>query len=371
VTVPSLVYITIPIAPLVARDYSIAPPQAWIGSLPSLVYAAFFLLFGPLSDRIGRRQLLVTGVAALAVITALTGLANSLVPLVIFRVLQAIAGATYPPVAWAFLALVLPPGFRNTGFAIVITGYFSAGIAGQIFGGAVGQAAGWRWVFWSLAVVYGLIALMLGRWLPVDPPPSGQPLTSAYRRMPGLLRRPELLAIYGAGLTLLLSFVAMYSALTDDMAGRPRAVLDVRLVGLVGILLAPLLSRLTRRLPLHAVAAGALTVAAAGLALEGGAASTGSLPAIAVAALLYAIAIASAAPPLISLLLQQAEVAIRGAASAIFTFCLFAGAGLGPLLALGLQRPGMEAICLVSALLLLGGAGAVSITRANQRTSPG
>lgn len=365
-----MVYIAIPIAPLVARDYSVSTPQPWIGSLPSIVYAAFFLVFGPLSDRLGRRRLLVGGVGALAATTALTGLASSLVPLVLFRVLEAVAGATYPPVAWSFLGLVLPPEFRNAGFAIVTTGYFSAGIVGQIFGSAVGHSLGWHWVFWILALVYVLLTLMLARWLPADPPPSGRRMSSAFRRMPGLIVRPELAALYAAALTLLLSFVAMYSALAADMAAHPASVLRIRLVGLAGILLSPLLTPLTRRLPIPNAAAWALSAAACGLILEALAASSGWLPGVAIASGLYACAIALSAPPLIAGVLQRVDADVRGAAASIFTFALFAGAGLGPLLALGLQHSGLASVCWMSALVVLGGAGAVYATSPRRSRSP-
>lgn len=75
--VVSLLYLPLPILPQLAQTHGLGSAAAGVISAFGLAYASGFLIFGPLSDRLGRRRVMVCGLMALALVTALLAAAKS------------------------------------------------------------------------------------------------------------------------------------------------------------------------------------------------------------------------------------------------------------------------------------------------------
>ena len=118
-----------------------------LGTVYSLAYGLGFLIFGPLSDRYGRKPVLVPGMAALAVATAALSLASSMALVGVLRAVQGLLAASFAAVALAYVGEGLPRRWRSTGVGAVATAFLVAGILGQVYAQVVAQALGWRWVF--------------------------------------------------------------------------------------------------------------------------------------------------------------------------------------------------------------------------------
>lgn len=140
---------------------------ARLGGLMLVVFAGLQFLFGPvmgnLSDRFGRRPVLLISLIAFSVNYALMGLAPSLTWLFIGRALTGIAGAVYAP-ASAYVADVTPPEKRAQSFGLVGAMFGLGFIVGPALGGFLGEY-GPRAPFFAAAAlaalnfVYGLIVL--------------------------------------------------------------------------------------------------------------------------------------------------------------------------------------------------------------------
>lgn len=103
-SVVSLLYIPVPILPLLATTYQLPQEQAGLAlGVFGIACALGFMLFGPLSDRLGRRVVLVGGLAILAILTTIT-LALAWVAAPGGRALQGFAAASFPPMALAYLS---------------------------------------------------------------------------------------------------------------------------------------------------------------------------------------------------------------------------------------------------------------------------
>lgn len=355
--VVSQLYVTIPLFPLFAKLLGISSAAAsFAGSGFGFAYAAGFLVFGPLSDRVGRRAVLAPGLFALAITTCAVGFSGSFFVLILLRAIQGFTAATFAPAALAYLGEALPPPKRPTAIAFVSTGFLTAGIVGQLYSSSVSAAYGWRWVFFSLAAVYAAGALLL--WLTLSPRLAQvAPTTSflaGYRRMLALLGRPALVQIYAAALVVLLSFVAMYSALGPHLNLHYHVsasqMFSLRVAGIPGMLIALLAGRFIQRWGCQAVVTAGLSVAATGLLLE---ALAGSLLPLVMASVLFIAGIAVTVPALIALVGNTAGADSRGAAVALYTFVLFVGASLGPLVATALRPIGFgpSLACLAGVLL--------------------
>jgi YNFM family putative membrane transporter len=364
--VVSQLYVSIPLVPMMERLFDVSQAQAsWLGTAFGLAYAGGFLVFGPLSDRYGRKTIMVPGLFALTLATLAVGFSPSYEVLVGLRVVQGIAAATFGPAALAYLGEVLPASIRATGIAVMTTGFLVAGIAGQVYADAVTLAVGWEWVFWGLAAVYGVFVVLL-YMLPQSEDVAGESATSlrtVYARMGRLLGNRVLLAAYFAAFTLLFTFVGMYSGLAPYLQTtfgvNSQQLLLVRIAAIPGMALSLLAGRLVARYGSTRVVIGGIVLAAGGLGLE---AVAGSLAILVVGSVVFVTGIAAAVPSLISFVGETAASA-RGAAVALYACILFIGASLGPLITTALQSVGFVGLCSVLALILLLAAGVFAIGR--------
>jgi MFS transporter, DHA1 family, tetracycline resistance protein len=118
---------------------------------------------GSLSDRFGRRPVLIASLAMLGVDYLITALAPTIVWLFVGRFLSGIAGAAYPT-ANAYIADVSPPEKRAVNFGLVGAAFGIGFVIGPAIGGLLGQY-GARLPFYVAAAIafcnalYGLIVL--------------------------------------------------------------------------------------------------------------------------------------------------------------------------------------------------------------------
>jgi MFS transporter, YNFM family, putative membrane transport protein len=355
-------YIAIPLAPVVGQALGSDGAPAALGTAYSLAYALGLLVFGTLSDRYGRKAILVPGMAALAIATACLSAASSLPAVAVLRCVQGLVAGSFAAAALPYVSEALPPRWRSPGIGAVTTAFLVAGIVGQVYAEAVALVLGWRWVFALAAPAFAVASVALAKVLvePVhDPQPIG--LRQRYRALAALAVRRELALPYAAVVTVLLSFVAMYAALGPLLRTRfglaDSDVLLVRLAGLPGMVLAPLAGWLVGRFgPIHVAVAGFM-LAATGLAVE--AVTVAELWALVVASAVFVAGIATVVPALIALIGSRAG-ANRGGALGLAGLVLFAGASCGPLAA---SLPlGFTSLLLALAALLVVGSTLVAIS---------
>ena len=136
--------VIMPVMPDLIRELTDLPLGAaalWGGYL-SFVYALMQFAFGPtlgnLSDRFGRRPVLLLSLFALAVDYLIMGFAPTLWLLFAGRALAGVAGATYST-ANAYMADVSPPDRRAQNFGLIGAGFGVGFVAGPLIGGLAGE----------------------------------------------------------------------------------------------------------------------------------------------------------------------------------------------------------------------------------------
>ena len=132
----------------------------WTVDAYTLVLASFLVLAGSTADRVGRRRVFQTGLAAFGAGSLLCGLAPGTGWLVAARALQAVGGTMLNPVAMAIVATTFTrPAERARAIGVFgsMTGLSLA--LGPILGGALVDRFGWHSIFWiNVPIVAAAIA---------------------------------------------------------------------------------------------------------------------------------------------------------------------------------------------------------------------
>ncbi|WP_063770979.1 MFS transporter [Streptacidiphilus neutrinimicus] len=138
----------------------------WVASGYILTYGGFLLLGGRLGDLLGRRRLLLWGLAVFALASLAAGGADNAGLLVAARLTQGVGAALMAPAALSQLTTSFREG-KDRDTALGVWGAVSgmAAAAGVFLGGVIAQGPGWRWVFFvnppiCAVVVIGAIVLL-------------------------------------------------------------------------------------------------------------------------------------------------------------------------------------------------------------------
>jgi MFS transporter, DHA1 family, inner membrane transport protein len=153
---------------------------------------------GLLSDRLGRRPLIVLAFSSVGLLGFAASAAPSLLALAAIRFLAGLLGSFAPTGLMASVGDLFPAGRRARAMGWFNMGFSLAAIAGVPLLSAIGGALGWRWAFATMGALLLGLALCVRLWFPLVPPvAAGTSVLSTYRDVWGV---PGLLRVLGANL---------------------------------------------------------------------------------------------------------------------------------------------------------------------------
>ncbi len=165
--------------PVIRADLGSTVGQlSWFVNAYTLAFATFMLPAATLGDRLGRRRVMLAGLAVFTLASVASALSTSSEALITARAVQGLGAAAIMPLSLTLLASAVPPHLRAA--AIGIWGGVSGlGVAlGPVVGGAVVEGVSWQAIFW-LNVPVALVAAPLllvairesrGTWQRLDVP---------------------------------------------------------------------------------------------------------------------------------------------------------------------------------------------------------
>lgn len=330
--------IVIPLLPLYAEQYKPGPLSF---GLLMAAYSAMQFFFTPilgrLSDRWGRKPVLVVSLAGSIVGYLLFGFARSLVMLFASRIVDGISGGNIAT-AQAYVADITVPEERTRGMGVV-----GAAIGlGFVFGPAIGGVTShWGEAGPGIAAAALALAAAVGTIVFLPEPPrqhkrgaSDVARTLSGRGLSEVFRRPAVAVVFGIAFLVTFAFSNFEATLAQDLHDRFSislahvAYVFVYIGLLVAVVQGGLIRPLSRKFTEHRLIREGVFLFAAGLFLLPLAATAGW-------ALLFlaplAAGIGTALPSLSSLVSRLAGESDRGAVLGVYQSLRSLGRILGPL----------------------------------------
>jgi len=263
------------IQPLIAADFAVDAADTGRTITASLIAVALVAPFaGAISDRVGRKRLIVGACLLLAVPTLLIATATSLEAMLVWRFLQGLALPFIFAVTVAYIGeeAAGAEGIRLTG--IYGMGCIVGGFGGRFIAGIAADLAGWRAGFVVIGLFTLAASLAIALLLPAERRFQAQRggLLAQAATWRSHFGNARLLATCLIGFAMLFSNVATYTFVSLHLAAEPFGLSPAQLGGvfavyLVGVATTAIATALAIRIGRRATLTLAATLAAGGLLL--------------------------------------------------------------------------------------------------------
>src|SRR3954454_5580907 len=160
--------------PSISRGIGAGPSELqWVVSGYALAFGMVPIIAGRLGDDRGRKRMLMIGIAAFVLFSAMSGVAPTPGILIAGRVLQGLAGGLLNPQVSGLVQQLFPPAERGKAFGVLGAAVGIATAAGPVVGGAIialgGEQYGWRLCFLVNVPIGILLLVLAAKLLPGQP----------------------------------------------------------------------------------------------------------------------------------------------------------------------------------------------------------
>jgi predicted MFS family arabinose efflux permease len=280
--VGSQALIVAPILPQIATQLTV--PESALGTLITayaVTVGVVALLTGPVSDRVGRRRIILAGTALMAVALAAHWAARDFASLLAVRALAGVAGGVLNGAAVAYVGDYFPRDRRGWANGWVFSGMAAGQIAGIPVGAVLAERAGFRLPFVLFGLFMAATVLLVWRYVPQPDVRLSDRLTlaSAVDGYRALLARREVLAavavfvVMFGGSALYTTYLPTWLAVTYGAGGAAIGTMFL-LGGVANVIVGPRAGTLSdaigRKPPIVAASLGLAILMAATTTLVGG-----------------------------------------------------------------------------------------------------
>ena len=179
--------------------------STWVLTSYLVANAIVLPISGWISSVMGRKNFYLVSVTLFTLFSAACGLAPTLGMLVVFRVLQGLAGGGLQPSVQAILADAFPGEKRGMAMAVYTVAILCAPVLGPTLGGFITDNYSWRWIFY-INIPVGVLCAVFTRMVLQDP---------AHLTAARLARKGQKLQVDGVGLGLLAVGLASLEIVLD------------------------------------------------------------------------------------------------------------------------------------------------------------
>ncbi len=140
---------------------------SWIVTGYLVSYTVAMPLAGRLSDVYGRVRMFQAALVLFSIGSGLVAVAPDFSWIVSARVLQAFGGGATVPIGLAMAVASVSPEKRGVAIGLVAASAEAGSVLGPLYGGAIIEWIGWRWIFWldipQSFILIGLLAMLRNR----------------------------------------------------------------------------------------------------------------------------------------------------------------------------------------------------------------
>src|SRR6201997_494769 len=164
---PISLYMLVPALPILAKNFesNVSIAQMTV-SLYMVGIACSQILMGPLSDRFGRRPVLLAGLGLMVVASAACSFAETLPQLIAARFFQAFGGASGMVVSRAIIRDLYRRERISSMISLVIAVMMIAQMLSPLAGGLIENSFGWRAIFYATTAMSLAVAIAIAVALP-------------------------------------------------------------------------------------------------------------------------------------------------------------------------------------------------------------
>ena len=268
-------YAAQPLAPTFAQEFGTDAAHASLTMTATLLAVTCVAPFvGGLSDRFGRRHLIVSASLLLAIPGLLAAVAPTFLLVVAARFVQGLMLPFIFAITLAYVAEELEPAEAARVTSVYAVCSIVGGFLGRFVSGWVTELLGWRPAFLVLAVLTLVAAAVIYRTLP--PERNFRPISGWRGSLEGFadqFANPQVMATCAVGFSVLFSVVGAFTFATLHLAGPtyglgPAALGSVFVVYLAGMVATPVATRVALRIGRRWTHMGAAMLAVAGMLLS-------------------------------------------------------------------------------------------------------
>lgn len=229
------VYVTQPLLPMIASKFAISSLEANASfTITTFILGLSLLIYGPLSDALGRKWLMLVTMLGIVITTFALAFASQYQDLLILRGVQGFFLAGLPAMAIAYLAEEYQSDAMTIAVGLYIAGNSLGGIGGRLLGGFLGEWQGLSNTFLIMACISSICLISFAYLLPNSQHFSAKTLNikTVLCNFKHHLANRYLLITYLIGGLSFFIFINQYSYITFVLESAPYS-LSSKLIGML------------------------------------------------------------------------------------------------------------------------------------------
>lgn len=324
-------WVVSPILPAISENFNVGIARAGLLITAYMIpFGLFQLVFGPLADRYGKRQVINFAMLFFSVAAALCAVAGNITQLAVYRALTGVFAASVMPISLALIGDLVPLAQRQSAIGSFMGISFLGQGLSMAIGGTTAYFLNWRGVFAIyalLAVVSTVLLFTAGRKIPSHKNPDSKLLAPYARLVGNPISLRTYLVVLLEGILIIGTFSYLGSYISRVYHYNYLYIgLIMTAFGLIAIVGGRLSGRLAAKWGRKTVLTlGLLSATIADILFY---TAGGILPALVLGVALLGLGFILAHSTLLTIATEFAAHA-RGAAMSLVAFCFMGGGGIG------------------------------------------
>jgi EmrB/QacA subfamily drug resistance transporter len=149
--------------PRIVSDLGGVAHLSWVVSAYVLASTSTMPLYGKLSDQYGRKPMIYVAIVIFLIGSVLSGAAQTMLQLIIFRAIQGIGAGGLMPLAQIIIGDLVPPAQRGRNQGSIAAVFAVCSVIGPVLGGVITDLLSWHWIFYVNLPVGAVALVMIGR----------------------------------------------------------------------------------------------------------------------------------------------------------------------------------------------------------------